>query len=715
AYLLMSLSLTRDGDLLCEPQDTRRWFDEFPLAEHRNLILMSDDGWRTVYFGKPYLYPLFAAPAAALFGANGLVAFNMALLMGMVWLGASYLARFNPAPAAALFSAGFFLLSIGFAYVFWLQPELFNMASVAAALYLAFHEFRWAPPVTRVSRLVRRLLPPAIVPAASGAVLALGVYNKPVLAAFALPAVYAFWRRRGWRGVAGFVAGAALMTALVCGVAIAFTGHPSAYLGVARGGFSIQGPGQMPDETFMAVGSSRSPTQNDWSWIFTRGSGPLPGLPDTDWGQVGKDLGLFLWGRHTGLLLYTPFAALALMLFLFFERRSIARWLTLGALAAVALFFLIWIPFNWHGGGGFVGNRYFVNAYPAFLFLVTRIRPAWLTVLGYAAGGVFLAPIVFTPFGAPVVEPTLQAHVRNAPFQHFPLELSLHRKIPGYRGVVHSSVWFLGRKDVFRPRGEEIWLQGAGTVEVWMQSEKPLGEVLFEVRNQAPGNRVELELEGDRETLVFPDRIEGVGEVREVALTPSGPGLVRREKGTKVYAYQLLVRTRTGQIPALQRNGRPEGFYLGAALAFLGTRQQLDADLYRVAWSAVQLPDRLETGQPFEITLEVQNRSGETWPAGGLARVNLSYHWLDASGAVAVWDGRRTALPQDVPAGTRVRMTQKIQPPESPGRYTLVLDPVREKVTWFSEKNPETTYTASVEVLPAAPEESATPSLHEPR
>ncbi len=41
-YFLMSLSLARDGDLLCEHRDTRRWLDEFLLAEHRNLILMSD-------------------------------------------------------------------------------------------------------------------------------------------------------------------------------------------------------------------------------------------------------------------------------------------------------------------------------------------------------------------------------------------------------------------------------------------------------------------------------------------------------------------------------------------------------------------------------------------------------------------------------------------------------------------------------------------------
>ena len=70
--------------------------------------------------GRGYdIYSFFAAPAAALFGVNGLPAFNMLLLMGMVWMGTAYLSRYNSHHVAALFSAGFFVLSPAFAYVFW--------------------------------------------------------------------------------------------------------------------------------------------------------------------------------------------------------------------------------------------------------------------------------------------------------------------------------------------------------------------------------------------------------------------------------------------------------------------------------------------------------------------------------------------------------------------------------------------------------------------
>ena len=82
--------------------------------------------------------------------------------------------------------------------------------------------------------------------------------------------------------------------------------------------------------------------------------------------------------------------------------------LLLAAVAGIALFFLLQIAWNWQGGGGFVGNRYFVNVYPAFLFLVTRIRPRWTVPAGYAFAGLFLGPLLFTPFGAGGPEPDRQ-------------------------------------------------------------------------------------------------------------------------------------------------------------------------------------------------------------------------------------------------------------------------------------------------------------------
>ena len=135
AYYLAAQSLAYDRDLRVEPQDVDRAFQEFPFGPVNNMIVMSDDGWHTVYFAKPYIYSLAGAPFARLFGANGMLFFNMLMTMAMVWMGYLYLRRYNPPGLAALFSASFFLLSVGFSYVFWIQPEVFNMFSVAACLF----------------------------------------------------------------------------------------------------------------------------------------------------------------------------------------------------------------------------------------------------------------------------------------------------------------------------------------------------------------------------------------------------------------------------------------------------------------------------------------------------------------------------------------------------------------------------------------------------
>ena len=137
AYFLMALSLVEDGDLRCDLGDVLRAFDLYQYLPLNNLIVMSPDDWETVYFGKPYIYSVLAAPAAALLGVNGFHAFNMLLVVGMIWMGTVYLRRFNSDVVAALYSSAFFLLSSAFAYVFWIHPEVLNMFSVTASSWLS--------------------------------------------------------------------------------------------------------------------------------------------------------------------------------------------------------------------------------------------------------------------------------------------------------------------------------------------------------------------------------------------------------------------------------------------------------------------------------------------------------------------------------------------------------------------------------------------------
>jgi hypothetical protein len=764
AYFGMALSLAHDGDLAFTGDDVDRFFVEFPFQPVNNLILMSADGWRTVSYAKPFVYSLFAAPFARLGGARGMLFFNTLLLVAMVWMGAAYLRRHNEAGIAALYASGFFVLSVGFAYVYWLQPEVFNMAAVCACLFFGLPRDGEEEGLPRPQR-------EALLAALSGAALALAVYNKPMLAAVGLAPLWSWWRERRWRQLGAWLGGAAACLALLGGVSWGLTGTPTAYLAVQRGGFTLCGPGQMPTfpspttasattattnpaaspsatqatttpgassgattrtygaETsgaapavaataVTAVAAARppatppavataaapasppatpapasgaaaaiaeSPTGNSYRWLFR--------LPDTSPSELALNVVYFLFGRHAGLLPYMPFAALSVLLFLLHGRRSRPRWLLLASTAAVALFFLLQISWNWQGGGGFVGNRYFVNVYPAFLFLVTRIRPRALLPAGFAFAGLFLAPVVLAPFGLPGPEPTLQMHVRGAPFRWLPLELTL-RNVPGYHRVPLGDFRVIGRREVFLPLGEPMWLFGAAPVELYLVADRPLRPLAFEVRSLAPHNRVKVQLGGEGHELDLD-----AGEGQRIDFAPRRASARWTIKTGTLYAYRMQVETTAGvprtwerELPPSSCPGwpwqpkEPDSFFVGAELLYLGSPAGLEAKVFGVQWRDVAPPAAVHAGERFVVPATVVNASASEWRPTGGARVRLAYHWLDSRGATVQREGERTELPAPVPVGGAAHIELRVRAPEQPGDYQLELDPVFETVAWFSER-----------------------------
>jgi hypothetical protein len=669
AYFLMALSLARDGDLRCELQDLHRLFDTYPHLPAENLI------------------SLLSAPLTALFGANGLVALNALLFAMMIWWGALYLSRFNDPTLSALFSLVFFFLSPAFVYIFWLQPEILSMASAMGCLFLAFHPLAEGPADrARPNRVLATLFNPQTAPWWSGAALSFAIYNKPVFAVMGIPALYIFWRKRGLRAALAWILAVALAVAVLAGLSVLLTGHPTPYLGVARGGMKVEEAETVEAalERLTRLKAVESKTLNSWTWIFR--------VPSIGIRELLENLGYFLWGRHTGILLYLPFAFLCFLIFLLQGRRSLERWLCLAALGSVALFFLLFIPFNWHGGGGFIGNRYFIAAYPGFLFLVGEVRPRWILLVGSAWGGLFLGPLLFSPFGAPVPEPTLQAHARGLPFRFFPLELSLRSNIPGYRYAVFPRMQFIGRKDVFQVRSEKdhFWLQGATGSDLLLVTDRPLTGVLFEVTTWAPDNEIRLSLSGSEELLTFSDARSKKERSRIVELEPQRVTRHHHEGGKQFFVYRLSIHPRTGRRIVKGKNS-PADFYLGAQLHYLGRRDQVtQAEHYRIKWLSVGQPPPVIAAEPFEIPVRVRNLGTSVLSSRHPLAVYLSYHWVDANGQTVLFGGLRTSLGPELAPKKIAHIVMRVEPPSEPGSYRLVLDAVREHVSWFSQRGGET-------------------------
>jgi hypothetical protein len=80
------------------------------------------------------------------------------------------------------------------------------------------------------------------------------------------------------------------------------------------------------------------------------------------------------------------------------------------------------IPDNWYGGGGTVGNRYFLSLLPLVLFLVPRGREWLVTAAGAIGLGVFLWPILLSP-----MHHSLRPgeHALRASFRALPAELTM--------------------------------------------------------------------------------------------------------------------------------------------------------------------------------------------------------------------------------------------------------------------------------------------------
>lgn len=673
AYFLMAMSLAHDRDLRCEPGELRRLFESFELEAH-NLILMSDDNFKTVYYGKPYIYSLVAAPFVLAFGANGPVVLNMTLFVLCVVMGASFLSRHNPSGVALGFAAGFFVLSNVLSYVYWIHPEILLTTSITTSLYLVLHVRDEAGARHRLRALL------------SGAALAFAVYNKPMYGAIGLVPLASLVFRRRWGGAFSWVTGAVLSIGLIAGGSYALTGHPTAYLGTMRQGVNIRHPYGLPVTPQVLTSAAASMGGGDWRWILDKIYRPEPSF------EFDLDVSYFLWGRHTGILVYSPFVGLTLLLFLRRWRRYPEGWVILFTQAQTAFFFLTAIAFNWHGGGGFVGNRYFVSLLPGFLFLVGEIRPRGLVVAGFGVGALLTGMLAIQPYGPIVPYPTLQAAARNTPMRFLPLEITLKKQIPGYRGVAHSGCWIEGRQDQFVvSQGEEIWLRGGTEVELRISTQEPIESLVVLVRSLASHNRIELNMDGAKAGLNFEQVDPRAPDTRRIVLKPEKTWLVWRDYTAWQHVHLLRVKSETG-IQTRWFDPLGDDFYLGASLVVLGTEESDASDVYHAAITPLSPPVEALAGRRFALPLTVTNRSQSPWPLLGPSRVNLSYHWLSPDGAVVVPDGVRSKLGKFYLAAgaTSEVIAADIIAPREPGSYLLELDLVYEMRSWFAERGSPT-------------------------
>jgi hypothetical protein len=131
------------------------------------------------------------------------------------------------------------------------------------------------------------------------------------------------------------------------------------------------------------------------------------------------------------------------------------------------------MPYTWSGGGGPVGNRYFLSFYPLFLFLTPALRGFGSACVALAMGALFTAKIVVNPFYSSF---NPGEHAKAGPLRWLPIELTLLNDLPVAAHAERSGAWgpppvlAYFRRQRLRPRRRRILGEREGPHEVILRA-----------------------------------------------------------------------------------------------------------------------------------------------------------------------------------------------------------------------------------------------------
>ncbi|MDA1307256.1 MAG: hypothetical protein O2917_08345, partial [Acidobacteria bacterium] len=485
-YYLMGHSLVSDFDLEYRHEDIIRTRAEFPdgpsgvfLKRGTTIAGEPDTDSARLFYGKSFVYSLTAAPFVALFGTNGFYVWNSALLALGFLCAFLFLSARSSIGISLLLAGGFLFPTIVPVYWAWITPELFNCVFGLVAYFCWLYKFV-AP--TASSSWTRWLRGPSsdIV-----AALIIGVLTFSKISNGLLGAPLGLWWlwQRDWTR-AGLVAVSFVLSAgLLLGANTIITGHWNYQGGGDRSTCHTAFPFETPTQGLEVCGSMSTDAALTNVW-FDR---------DMFWRNLRANLGYFVVGRYGGVFAYFFPVVLATALFLVGSRtRQSWQWLVLGSIVAQVLLFLITQPYSYFGGGGSVGNRYFMGAYGMAVFLFPPVRSHLLSLLPWLVGGLFMAPLVFSPFDTSM-RPGDRAF--SGPLRLLPVELTNYLDLPVRTEGELMRRWFgvAGGHPGFELMylDKNSWLQEADRLSFWTRADSR-AELL--VRANLPEERLELTL-----------------------------------------------------------------------------------------------------------------------------------------------------------------------------------------------------------------------------
>jgi len=571
--------------------------DEKLTPEQRKVIVTcAQKTDAKIYYSKSFAYSLLLAPFLAIFGFQGFLILNMLLLFLMIVMGWLYLRDFNAPLFSLVLVVTFFLLSASFIYTFWLTPETFNMFCITLGLFLwlyqkeqqqvrrpslssrpsrSFAPFRFAAWLitTPEGRLYLAPIPIAV---AGASKLPNVLFMFPIAADILLKVSAGFSRNRRiksasssqrWRSSQFWHDARKLV--LVCMIFVlvvslfyvlqyAFTGNFNQYAGDRRTFYwnfpfdsvrDIWDKGiRLSNDDYFEESFYVNPTvllHNAYYYVFGRFTGLLPYF-------FCSLIALYYWGRR--LFSKDPPALV---------RRRFLLLLTIGGSIFVYIFMA---PGNYQGGGGAFGNRFFVNIYPGFLFLITSLSSLYPLVVSWVVSSLFLAQALINPFQISTY-PASQAF--RFPYRVLPVELTLLNTLPTNINSHLVQFAMIGQQAAHRlyffdeniadQTPYDFWVRGEKTAELGVRLSYPRDYLTVTVKNGPRSNQVDVTVGGTTHTIHF-----------------SSPQAVKQlvfplKKGVpyfKTEVYLVKIRSHSGFVPKFTAgSGLNDPRYLGCRVS----------------------------------------------------------------------------------------------------------------------------------------------------
>lgn len=499
----------------------------------------------------------------------------------------------------------------------------------------------------------------------------------PNAAFLAAPVLASLFERRRSRAAILAVAGV-LAVALLLALTSAMTGTALPYKAMRS---TFGGTAGFP------VGEGAEPAFARFETHWARNETTL--LPRFAPAKTAYAAAYFLLGRHTGVLVYLPFAA---PLFLLALRRgdAVSRAL-LASVAAVVGFYLVWMPDNFFGGGTAVGNRYFLAAYPALL-LAPRELPTFrhfLFAWSVALVGLFSA--LYSVLATSPYDRDSQSHASFGIFRLLPYE-STAPDLEGRRDRYWSGD-FVRFTDPFAEVADTSFtIHSDHETEILIASRNPSPPVVM-LAADAPG--VVLEYRDwwqSRAHRLVADEHERVRAVATLELAQPWRHHPMWWSGEAYDVRVLRLRVRSN-----------DGRRVGARVRYLGDGAIVNATPARRVLS-VTLPGEVVAGSSSTIPVRVQNLGGFAWSSTAPVPITFGYRLTRVGASAGAGDARgvlRTRLATEVPPGGEAHAEVRVAWPTEPGRYQLRLDLVLEGLAWFEERVGEPLALSEVEVVSA--------------